>query len=143
MANLRHDNGRPYIAHMKEPLDIAFVPNREVRRVPKGWRHPLDERGSPIPLLPEGAWEHDSGIPREECMPDAYGETNIMAYETVSEGTPISPPFPNTPEGRVGLLEHCAKHATTFGDHTADVEAWAAILFGAASVGGDGTVRGS
>jgi hypothetical protein len=54
----------------------------------------------------------------------------IVAYETTSEGTPISPAFPDTPEGRVALVNYCAEHATTFGDNKADAETWAAILFG-------------
>ena len=78
-------------------------------------------------------------------MPDASGlradDTEIVAYETVSEGTPISPVFPNTSEGRLALVNYCAEHATTFGEHRADAEAWAAILFGGASVDLDGTVR--
>jgi len=57
-------------------------------------------------------------------------ETEIMAYETTTEGTPISPAFPNTPAGKLDLVRHCAENCTTFGDHKADGETWAAILFG-------------
>ena len=59
----------------------------------------------------------------------------------MSEGTPISPVFPNTPEDRLALVNYCAEHATTFGDHRAGAEAWVAILFGGASGDLDGTVR--
>ena len=107
---------------------IRFIANREVRVIPKGWQHPKDARGKHVPLLPED-------------MPDAMGETEIAAYETTSEGTPISPAFPNTPEGRLALVNHCAERETTFGDHGADAEAWAAILFGCATVDLDGAVR--
>jgi hypothetical protein len=66
----------------------------------------------------------------------------IAAYETTTEGTPISPAFPDTPEGRLALVNYCAEHATTWGDHRADAETWAAILFGdGAMVGTDGSVR--
>jgi hypothetical protein len=78
-------------------------------------------------------------------MPDMRGlaehEIEIAAYETVSEGTPISPPFPNNPDGRLGLVEYCSRHCTTFGNHTAGAEAWAALLFGnGAAVTADGVV---
>ena len=126
---------------MNEHADISFIPNREVRAIPQGWQHPKDARGKYVPLLPEGAWQHDSGIPRDECMPDPDDDFEIAAYETTSEGTPISPAFPNTPEGRLALVRHCAEHETTFGNHRADGEAWAAVLFGNASIASDGTVR--
>ena len=51
--------------------------------------------------------------------------------------------LPGHARGRRDLIAYCAEHATTFGDHRADAEAWAAILFGDASVGIDGTVRAS
>ncbi len=109
-----------------EPRMIA---NREVRHVPANWEHPRDERGRFVPLLPEQ-------------MPQPGNGGVIMAYETTSEGTPISPAFPDTPEGRLALVRHCAEHATTFGKHTAGLEAWAAILFGdAVTIGLDGTVE--
>jgi hypothetical protein len=112
------------------------VGSREVRRVPVGWLHPVDEQGRCVPLLPHD-YVSDDGAPVRR-MPQP-GEP-IMAYETVSEGTPISPAFPDTPEGRRDLVAWCAEHATTFGDHRADAEAWAAILFGDAEVGLDGEV---
>jgi hypothetical protein len=127
--------------------DLAFISGREVRIVPKGWQHPRNDRGRYAPILPANyAFDDEAheagGVAR---MPDASGlhadETEIVVYETVSEGTPISPVFPNTPEDRLALVNYCAEHATTFGDHRADAEAWAAILFGGAIVDLDGTVR--
>jgi hypothetical protein len=78
-------------------------------------------------------------------MPDMRGlaehEIEIAAYETGTYGTPISPTFPNTPQGRLQLLAYCAEHCTTWGYETAGVEAWAAILFGqGAAVTVDGVV---
>lgn len=64
-----------------EPRMIA---NREVRHVPPGWEHPRDERDRFVPLLPEQ-------------MPEPGNGAAIMAYETTSEGTPISPAFSDTP----------------------------------------------
>jgi hypothetical protein len=96
-------------------------------------------------LLP-AEYETDEPLNPEQFMPSARGlpaeATEIMAYETTSEGTPISPAFPNTPQGRLDLVNYCAEHCTTFARHTAGPEAWAAILFGdsAAVVSEDGTV---
>lgn len=113
----------------EEQTEVRFLANREVRRVPHGWQHPRDERGRFTPLLPGQ-------------MPADAGATDLMAYETTSEGTPISPAFPDTPEGRLELVRYCADHATTYGKHRTGVEAWAAVLFGEqATVGADGTVE--
>ena len=140
---------------------LGFVSNKEVRVIPKGWKHPQDERGRHRPLLSADRWpstaeaqhqwmmEYETEQPPdpEQFMPSARGlpveATEIVAYETTSEGTPISPGFPNTPEGRLELVNYCAEHCTTFGQHTADPEAWAAILFGdgTAVVSEDGTVH--
>lgn len=93
-----------------------------------------------MPLLPRG-YVSDDGE-HLDLMPEPTGATEIVAYDTVTEGTPISPAFPNTPEGRRELVRYCAEHATTFGSHRAGVEAWAALLFGdSAMVDADGTVR--
>lgn len=104
-----------------EPKEAQIACNREVRLIPKTWQHPKDERGRYVPLL-------------EEQMPAVAGpaphDTEIAAYETTTEGTPISPVFPDTDEGRLALVRHCAQHGTTFGRAKADAEAWAAILFG-------------
>ena len=132
---------------MNQNQEIAFVGGREVRAFPKGWQHPRDAQGRHTPLLPaEYAFDADQDR-SVALMPDVRGlpvaETEIAAYEAVSEGTPISPAFPNSDAGRLALVNYCAEHETTFGDHRADAEVWAAILFGDASVGIDGTVRAS
>lgn len=110
---------------------VLFVGGRELRTIPKGWLHP-EGPGKPRPFLPEE-------------MPDVTGmapeETEIVAYEAVSEGTPISPPLPNTLEGQLRLVEYCASHCTISGDHKGGGEAWAALLFGEhAAVTADGVV---
>lgn len=119
---------------------FLYVGMYEAREIPRGWQHPQDEHAVAVPLLPYG-YNFDDDDPGE-TMPPPLGETEIMAYETVSEGTPISPAFPNTPEGRLDLVRYCAEHLTTLGDHKADAEAWAAILFGDAGITLDGEVRG-
>jgi hypothetical protein len=133
-----------------ERTDLAFIGGREVRIFPTGWQHPRNARGRFTPLLPaDYAFddEEERTASTVGLMPDASrlpaSETEIAAYEAVSEGTPISPAFPNTPAGKLALVNYCAEHETTFGDHRADAEAWAAILFGDATVGIDGTVRAS
>ena len=67
-------------------------------------------------------------------MPEPGDETAIAAYETTSEGTPISPSFPDRPEGHLELVRYCAANCTTFADYQADAEAWAVILFGEGAV---------
>jgi hypothetical protein len=124
--------------------DIHFIPNREVREIPKGWQHPKDAAGEYVPLLPYGYPDDDRPATPETTMPPTpwVGEIEIAAYEVCTEGTPISPAFPDTPEGRRDLIAWCAEHATVFGDRHAGGEAWAAVLFGeGATVDGDGTVR--
>jgi len=127
-------------------IHFDFIPNREVREIPKGWQHPTDARGKHIPLLPYGYAGDDSeiAVTPETTMPPTpwVGEIEIAAYETTTEGTPISPAFPNTPKGRRDLVAYCAEHAFVFGHRRAGGEAWAAVLFGeGATVDSDGTVR--
>lgn len=86
---------------------------REVRRVPKDWRHPKDERGNYIPMhehFPYNAEEVEEGlrdgwlkgespyygVPVMPQWPDSE-RTHLMMYENTTEGTPLSPAF-ETPE---------------------------------------------
>jgi hypothetical protein len=130
---------------------MMFVANREVRWIPKGWKHPKEPGGRYAPLLPNG-YAAQNGLTEADLngigeMPETTGPERlkgleIAAYETTTEGTPISPAFPDTPEGRLALVNYCAVHATTWGEHQADAETWAAILFGdGAMVGTDGSVE--
>jgi hypothetical protein len=127
----------------------SFVCNREVRRIPRGWQHPRDAKGRFLPLLPADYLSRLSDAERADIleanaligydteahlMPPVAGlapdAVEIAAYETTSEGTPISPAFADTPEGRLAVANWCAFHSTTFGDKKADPETWAAVLFG-------------
>jgi len=121
---------------------IMFVGAREVRVIPKGWQHPRDLSGRYVPLLPYGYPNDDKPATPETTMPPTpwKGVTEIVAYETISEGTPISPAFPNTPEGRRDLVAYCVANCFPFGRQKAGAEAWAAILFGNAAITPDGTV---
>ena len=75
---------------------LAFLANCEAC-VPAGWQHPGDARGSCVPLLPSGYVSDDAE--HADLMPEPTGATEIATYETVSEGTPISPAFPARPRG--------------------------------------------
>jgi hypothetical protein len=57
---------------------------REIRKVPlTGWQHPKDAWGNYFPLNPKE-------MPEIPDWDDNYG---FCIYETVSEGTPVSPVF--------------------------------------------------
>jgi hypothetical protein len=53
---------------------------REIRKVPKNWEHPKDEQGKYKPMVDEQEWTEEEAV----CF---------QIYETVSEGTPVSPVF--------------------------------------------------
>ena len=116
---------------------------REVRRVPKNWEHPKDERGQFTPLMDgyakdiakfkeimekkgvEEAIEYFGGGPmRENYMPEwpENERTHLMMYEEdCTEGTPISPAF-ETPEELARWLAD--NKASAFGSETATYEQW-------------------
>lgn len=91
---------------------------REIRRVPKGWEHPRDVKGNYKPMEDETVWQGTLRILRHELwdylscprywreglwLPFMHREyyrprsrqpqTCYQIYETVSEGTPVSPVF--------------------------------------------------
>jgi hypothetical protein len=96
---------------------------REIRMVPPNWEHPKDERGNYISMYDEDfesavadwkkeycQWENGEHPDHEEDCEfwEWYGDppdresyrpkfteepTWFQMYETVSEGTPVSPPF--------------------------------------------------
>ena len=100
--------------------ETSFICNREVRLIPEGWEHPRREDGRFVPLLADDMPEVEH-LPRERVR--------LVAYETTTEGTPISPAFPDSPEGKRALVDYCAANCPTFGRHMAGAEAWAVILF--------------
>lgn len=134
---------------------------REVRFVPKNWRHPTDSEGHYTPLhdgyddaverwdlrreewdrgeFPECAsaenrllsYEQWDG-PRPEAseyMPDwpESERTHYQMYETVSEGTPISPIFA-TPEDLARWLADTGANA--FAGMKASYEGWLRVARG-------------
>ena len=109
---------------------IRFIASREVRVFSAGWEHPRDAAGDFVPLLANPDARSRQRSDRDHGIRDR------------AEGTPISPAFSNTREGRLDLVRWCADHSTTLGEHRAGAEAWAAILFGPnTTIGLDGTVE--
>ncbi len=111
--------------------------SREVRRVPKDWQHPKDERGNYVPLFGQFSYSEEEiaeGI-RDgwlnkylpnygvDVMPQWKEEekTHLQMYETCTEGTPISPIFA-TPEELARWLAD--NKASVFGGMTATYEQW-------------------
>ncbi len=118
--------------------------NRELRRVALTWLHPRDESGDFIPLSDRAALTDEiyadsarEGRSRQEVearsMPDFSAvpdeQMGLQAYDTTTEGTPISPVFPDTPEGRFDLVQYCAQHETVFASTQASLTEWTHILF--------------
>ncbi|MFT5280933.1 MAG: hypothetical protein ACI9AR_000375 [Flavobacteriaceae bacterium] len=90
--------------------------NREVRRVPKDWKHPKDASGAFIPLMDGryfkihlSEWKKQKKNNIENCgskpikseyTKDWAEEERIhyQIYQTTTEGTPVSPVKKNTKE---------------------------------------------
>ena len=120
---------------------------REVRKIAPNWEHPKSDDGNYLPLY-EGYREdaadfmelaNDKGLQeavdymscpdKDDYMPDwEEGEkTQLVMYETTTEGTPISPSF-NTPEELAQWL--AANGASSFGSSTATYEQWLTVCKG-------------
>ncbi len=133
----------------KERAEIRFSSSRTLRKVPLKWEHPRNEQGGFVPLYDRKTYPHyteeeiqkglkDGWIKSREGLearfaPDFSGvsdeEMGICAYEETTEGTPISPVFPNTSQGRFDLLKHVTENESVFGDVKTDIETWSRILF--------------
>lgn len=121
---------------------------REVRMVPKDWKHPTDNDGDFVPLLSgytarlarftqmvsekgeEYAISYFGAPPdKAEHMPDFDPDaaTHWMMYETCSEGTPISPAFATKEELARWLAD---TGASAFGPMRATYEQWLATCTG-------------
>jgi len=103
---------------------------REVRFVPKDWRHPINEYGRYKPLHPRRILAyHEPGepeIPEDELMPDFGNDaTHFQMYEDCSEGTPISP-ICETPEELAQWLAD--NEASAFAGMTATYEQWLSTI---------------
>ena len=122
-------------------MQAMMVPSREIRRVPRGWQHPPGDAlltyESEADLR---AWYADRGYDFADDYPDGYNaarympepsdDCELMAYETVSEGTPLTGhAFDDTPEGRLALIRDLVDSGQAIAGSTPDAEAWAGILF--------------
>lgn len=126
--------------------------SREVRRVPKDWKHPKNERGAFLPLHDgyetardefmkllnekglQAALDYFGRAPnQEDYMPDWPDDerTHVMMYETTTEGTPISPAFATVEELARWLAD---TGASALADRTATYEQWLAMCRQGSSV---------
>ncbi len=107
---------------------------REVRRVPPNWEHPKNSSGSFQPMFNRNYheeakqwidgfnsfkptehckyyWEYNSPPDEDSCVPYTKDEaTWYQVYETVSEGTPCTPPFETQEE----LVKHLVEHGESY-----------------------------
>ncbi len=122
--------------------------SREVRRVPAGWEHPKNEKGCFVPLhesFPYSEEEIQEGL-RDGWLsnePPNYGcdvmpqwpeaeRTHYQMYESVTEGTPISPVM-ESPEA---LARWLADNKASAGPYaTATYDQWLAMINAGSSNG--------
>ena len=101
--------------------------SREVRRVPADWEHPKDARGQHIPL-----WErHCAEAPEVPHMPHwpIKRRTHWQMYETVSEGTPISPVMATAEELARWLADNHANACGTHDSRCSNPRSWRIAVF--------------
>lgn len=86
---------------------------REVRKVPSDWQHPKDSAGRYTPLYDQPFCNADADPDDDPPDPDYYRpdwpeseRTHFQIYETVSEGTPLSPPCASLKELARWYAEH-------------------------------------
>jgi len=82
---------------------------RKIRSVPPDWEHPKDWKGHYKPLFDRpyepSAQDWAGGPPDKEYYRPAWTEeeaTAFQMYETVSEGTPVSPFFRHLTNSKCG-----------------------------------------
>lgn len=126
--------------------------HRGIRRVPLNWQHPKDENGHFIPLydsrepaggkymieeleemIEDGTVSPDEDIkswfiPTFSDVPAE--EMGVCLYETTTEGTPLTPVFPDAEQGHKDLAAYAAEYATSFADRQANAEEWGQRFFG-------------
>ncbi len=122
-------------------MAMMMVPSREVRRVPRGWQHPpaarllayeseADLRAQYADHGYAFADSYPGGYIATDYMPEPGDDYQLMAYESVSEGTPLTGhAFDDTPKGRIALIRDLVDSKQTIASSTPDAETWAGILF--------------
>lgn len=127
--------------------EITYAANREIRNVSADWEHPKGQNGKYLPLfsndrlllmenefrymieadLEEGLYESEEEAMEnylKAYMPRFKKPTHFQAYETTTEGTPVSPVFDNIDS----LLKYLAKNETLFAGKKATVKEWRKAL---------------
>lgn len=116
--------------------------SREIRYVPADWQHPKNEAGQFIPLLGksfvDAYLDFETGDREEAPNPDDYmpefgiGTADyMMAYETTTEGTPLSPAFANDRDLVNWLVSN---QVTLYAGVIGKREDWLAIIEGSRPV---------
>lgn len=125
--------------------------HRGIRRVPLNWQHPKNENGHFIPLFdtrePAGGKymlveleemiEEGMVSPNEDIkswfMPTFKDvpaeEMGLCLYETTTEGTPLTPVFPDTEQGHKDLAAYAAEYATSFASQQESGTDWEQRFF--------------
>lgn len=105
--------GSAFSIDLQATDELEVYMSREIRKVPKGWLHPkgqLPYGFKYIPLLDPDYRDPKDGLymdtPEDRFMNfDGYGpRDHYQIYETVSEGTPVSPVFESYEEMRRWLI---------------------------------------
>ena len=93
--------------------------SRQARQVPLDYKHPKQDNGRYIPLFESD----DEDQPLEARIPKPSPDTELgwCMYETVSEGTPMSPVFRTESELAHWLTDN---GVPAFADQTASYEKW-------------------
>lgn len=127
--------------------------HRGIRRVPLNWQHPKNEKGHFIPLydtrevaggkytISELEWmiKDDGSVSPDEDVKSWFmptfkdvpaEEMGVCLYETTTEGTPLTPVFPDTEQGHQDLAAYAAEYATRFANQQVSAQDWEERFFG-------------
>lgn len=116
--------------YISKPKLEDYTMSREVRRVPANWEHPKDEKGHYIPYNEHFPYnEEDTKLELRGGFlsgePPNYGfkvmpqwpkseRTHYQMYESVTEGTPISPVMESPEELARWLTDNKASGTATY-----------------------------
>lgn len=109
--------------------------SRAVRRVPKGWEHPVRYEERVRSRFHNAYSPHFRPLLRSDMDALIGDEPRPMwqMYEETTEGTPVSPPC-ETPEALADWL--VAHNVSVFADMTATREQWLAMITGSGATVG-------
>lgn len=127
--------------------------HRGIRRVPLNWQHPKDDEGQFIPLfdtreagrgnytLSDLEWmiKEDGTVSPDEDIKSWFlptfkdvpaEEMGVCLYETTTEGTPLTPVFPDTEQGHKDLAAYASEYTTVIANVQAGAEELEQRFFG-------------